>query len=120
GLRVRGRDQLDVQPLATNAPRSPFFSPDGRWVGFFEGGELRKVSITGGTSILVCRILGGPRGASWGSDGRIVFATNDPEKGLMTVPAGGGEPTELTKVDFAQRGVDHRFPFSLPSGPGAV
>src|SRR5262249_29724637 len=56
-LFVRALDQLDVQPLATNAPsRSPFFSPDGRWVGFFEGGELRKVSITGGTSILLCKV----------------------------------------------------------------
>ena len=51
-LVVRRIDQLEAQPLVgvTN-PRSPFFSPDGHWIGFFDGGELKKVSITGGPAI---------------------------------------------------------------------
>src|SRR5262249_35441499 len=56
---------------------------------------------------------GAPRGASWGSDNNIVFATSDPSTGLMTVPAGGGEPKVLTKPDMG-KGEDHLFPFVLP------
>src|SRR5262249_51143405 len=51
-LAVRRVDQLDAQVLTgvINA-RGPFFSPDGHWIGFFEGAELKKISITGGPAI---------------------------------------------------------------------
>src|SRR5207244_3144142 len=67
-LFVRALDQLDVQPLAGIAGvRSPFISPDGHWVGFFQGAELKKVSISGGSPMTLCRVpTGGARGASWG------------------------------------------------------
>jgi eukaryotic-like serine/threonine-protein kinase len=120
GLFVRGLDQLDAQPLSTGPSRSPFFSPDGRWIGFFEGAELKKISITGGTSMPVCRILGGARGASWGSDDTVVFATNDTETGLMTVPAGGGDAKPLTTPDPTRGEADHLFPSVLPGGRGVL
>src|SRR5206468_1601616 len=82
----------------------PFLSPDGRWVGFFTGagGELKKVSITGGLPITLCRYSGTPRGASWGADGTIVFASNDTTTGLLSASAGGGEPKTLTKPEPAR------------------
>ena len=74
-LMVRAMDRLDAVPLAgITGIRSPFISPDGLWVGFFAGsmtGEIRKVSVTGGPSISLCRFQGTPRGASWGPDGTI-------------------------------------------------
>ena len=120
-LAVRGIDQLDAQLLAgiTNA-RGPFFSPDSRWIGFFDGDELKKVSITGGPAITLCRYTTMPRGASWGDDNTIVFATADPTAGLLRVSAGGGEPAVLTTPDAAQHAGDHLYPWVLPGGRGVL
>ena len=66
-LMVRAIDQLDAVPLGgITRARSPFFSTDGRWVGFFTGvsGEIKKVSISGGLPLSLCRYEGAPRGAS--------------------------------------------------------
>jgi serine/threonine-protein kinase len=132
-LLVRAIDQLEAVPLrGIVGAQDPFFSPDGRWVGFFTGeggggGELKKVSITGGPPVLVCRLPGPPppggggggvksRGASWGPDDTIVFATRDPGAGLLRVSAMGGEPTVLTTPDPAQGEQNHLFPSVLPDG----
>jgi serine/threonine-protein kinase len=115
-LAVRAIGRLDAEPLAgiTNA-RAPFLSPDGRWIGFYASPELKKVSITGGPPITLCPTAGF-RGASWGPDDVIVFATSDPASGLLSVPAGGGEPKVLTKPDTAKGESDHLFPSILPGG----
>jgi serine/threonine-protein kinase len=118
-LMVRAIDQLDATPLrGTTGARHPFLSPDGRWVGFFTGagGEMRKVSIAGGPALPLCPIVQGPRGASWGPDDTIVFATNDTSTGLLRVSAAGGEPKVLTTPDTARGEADHVFPSVLPNG----
>ena len=54
---VRAIDRLDGQPLADIAiAYAPFFSPDSRWIGFFESTDLKKVSIAGGPVITLCRV----------------------------------------------------------------
>ena len=118
---MRSLDQLDVRLLtpASNNVRSPFVSPDGHWVGFFEGvigGELKKVSILGGPPITLCKFDGNPREASWGPDDTIIFATSETSSGLLRVSAGGGDPTILTKPDRAHGEVDHYMPVILPGG----
>jgi serine/threonine-protein kinase len=118
-LMVRAIDQLDAVPLrGITGARSPFFSPDGRWIGFFTGanGELKKVPITGGPALPVCKISGAPRGASWGPDDTITFATSDLDAGLLRVSAAGGEPTALTTPDSAHGELSHFFPSVLPGG----
>lgn len=125
-LMLRSIDQLDAVPLrGITEPRSPFFSPDGQWVGFFSQGELRKVSITGGPSITICRVSAELRGASWGPDGTIVFALDSAGTGLLACPAGGGEPRALTTPDptpakadatFKDGEAAHQFPSVLPDG----
>jgi serine/threonine-protein kinase len=131
-LWVRAVDQLDaVQLRGLIAPVSPFISPDGKWVGFFSrsvgnvpvapgftqaGGTLMKVSITGGPPIAVCHYPETPRGASWGPDDTIVFATADASTGLLSVAASGGEPKVLTTPDAPHGEVDHLFPSVLPGG----
>ena len=117
-LMLRPIDQLNAVPLrGSDNAGFPFVSPDGRWVGFFAGGfngELKKVAITGGPPITLCRFQGAARGASWGADDTIVFATSDLATGLMSVPAAGGEPKVLTKPDAAHGEQDHVFPAWLP------
>jgi serine/threonine-protein kinase len=121
-LLARAIDQLDARPIATipRGFREPFLSPDGQWVGFFLQGEIRKVSINGGPSIAIAKNSAAPRGASWGPDGTIIFATNDAATGLLSVPAGGGEPTVLTTPDTAHGAVDHVFPSILPGGAAVL
>jgi len=132
-LIVRALDRLDPLPVAgiTNA-RAPFVSPDARWVGFFdrldEGlttgpvvrGALKRVPIGGGPPNVITLISGGSRGASWGPDDSIVFATSDPTTGLLRVAARGGEPEVLTRPDANKDERDHQFPSLLPGGRGAV
>ena len=63
---------------------------------------------------------GAPRGASWGDDNTIVFATDNPRTGLWRVSADGGEPAALTTPDTTQRESDHVFPSVLPGGRGVL
>ncbi len=91
-LMVRATDQLEARQLAV-AGIGVFPSPDSRWIGFFTNTEIKKVSITGGAAVSLCRFTGRPLGASWGDDNTIVFATDDPTTGLWRVSADGGEAT---------------------------
>ena len=94
-LFVRALREVDAHAVTDIGDvRGPFFSPDGAWIGYFSGQELKKVPTGGGTPITICRVTGGPRGASWGSDGNIVFATAE-NVGLLTVPASGGHARVL-------------------------
>jgi hypothetical protein len=119
-LVLRAIDRVDGRPLAgiTNA-RQPFFSHDSQWIGFFDGTTLKKVSITGELVVTVCQNQLVPRGASWGDDNSIVFATAD-TTGLRRVSAAGGEPVMLTRPDAAKGETNHWYPSVLPAGRGVL
>ena len=120
-LMIRAIDQLEAQPVAdVRAAYAPFFSPDSRWLGFFEERVLKKVSIAGGPVISLCQVSGVPLGATWGDDNTIAFATNSPSAGLWRVSADGGEPAVLTTPDPAQHERNHAFPSMLPGGRGIL
>src|SRR5262249_20920992 len=76
-LFLRLLDQREATPLVSNStPIHPFVSPDGQWVGFFDGPQtLRKVSLTGGPAVLVARLRDVGVGATWAVDGTIIFGT---------------------------------------------
>jgi len=94
----------------------PFFSPDGNWVGFFTGSELKKVSLSGGLTQMLCKV-NYRGGASWGPDDTIVFSSAD-SPGLMRVSASGGEPQPLTN---AENGLEkHVWPEFLPDGKAVL
>jgi serine/threonine-protein kinase len=116
-LFVRALDALDPVAIAKGAPRGPFVSPDGQWVGFFEGNAtLKRVSITGGPALTVATLDGVPRGATWLPDDTIVFATTNVTTGLQRVAAEGGMPTVVTRPDRAQGEQDHWSPEVLSGG----
>ncbi len=117
-LLVRALNQLEPTVLSgLGAPSGVFTSPDGQWVGFFDGFSLlKKVAITGGPPETVCAIQGIPAGATWRADGTIIFATNAPAIGLQRVSAAGGEPIVLTKPDRERGEADHLWPEFLPGG----
>jgi Tol biopolymer transport system component len=112
-LSVRPLDSVAAQPLAgTAGARSPFWSPDSASVGFFADGKLKRVDIVGGTpQVLANAALG--QGGAWNRDGTILFTpiANGP---LFKVPATGGEPVAVTRLEAGQ--TSHRFPQFLPDG----
>jgi len=115
-LMIRAINQLEATALrGVTTARVPFFSPDGRWLAYFDGtNELDKVSVTGGPPISLCKITSPPRGATWGTDDTIIFATGDSSTGLLSVAAAGGVPKVLTRPDRSKGEVNHWGPFALP------
>lgn len=113
-LHLRRLDEFAGRPLAgTEGASQPFFSPDGKWVGFFAQGSLKKVALAGGTPLIICKGVG--HGATWNADGTIVIGGN-PYAGLKVVSASGGEARSLTKIDRAAGEVAHLWPKFLPDG----
>ena len=126
-LLVRGLDQFEPAvltafggPSGSGAPRGIFVSPDGQWVGFFTGPAMQRVAITGGPAVRIATTDGQPRGATWGPDGTIVFATFAPGTGLQRVSHLGGEPTVLTRPDRERGERDHWWPEFLPGGEAVL
>jgi serine/threonine-protein kinase len=116
-LLLRSLDNFTPVTLAEDAPLYyPFFSPDGEWVGFYDlsAGELRRVSVTGGSALDVVDLPAPLRGASWGDDDSIVYATQDGSTGLWRVSSNGGEPEQLTTPDSEQGELNHSWPQVLP------
>jgi len=116
-LLVRVLNQIEPDVLGgLGAARNPFISSDGQWIGFADGQTLKKVAITGGPPGTIAPADGQLRGAAWGPDGTIIFATDFLETGLQRVSSAGGEPTVLTKPDRERGENDHLWPELLPGG----
>jgi Tol biopolymer transport system component len=92
----------------------PFWSPDGRHIGFFTEGKLKRIEADGGSAVTICDV-GDGRGGSWSADGTIIFGYSTTD-GLYRVAAGGGTPAVLTEPDSTSGIGDHRFPWFLPDG----
>jgi Tol biopolymer transport system component len=116
-LFVRPLDALESTSVFKGAPRAPFVSPDGQWVGFIDNVvTLKKVAITGGPPVTITTIDGSPRGVAWLPDDTIVFATAAGTTGLQRVPAAGGPTSIVTRPDRARGDGDHIWPEVLPGG----
>ena len=116
-LYARAMDQLSATAIpGTSGGNSPFFSPDGQWVGFWAEGELRKAPLRGGPAVTLCKAAA-IFGASWGDDGTIVFASAR-NGGLWRVSASGGAPEPLTTLQPGE--YSHRLPHFLPGGQAVI
>ena len=126
-IYIKSLDQWDAVPIpGTEGGGNPFFSPDGQWLGFVQGLQIKKVSLAGGTPTVLVDSLVSPQGPawvapgiSWGKNGTIVFS-NHLATGLTTIRDGGGEPAEFTQLDAAANEVSHRLPHFLPDGSGVL
>ena len=111
---TRALDEIEPSPLpGTDGAASPFFSPDGQWVGFFADGKLKKISVTGGAAITLCDSPVG-FGGTWAPDDTIIFADLT-VRGLSRISASGGTPEVLTTPDAA-KGENRAWPEVLPGG----
>jgi Tol biopolymer transport system component len=114
-LWVRGLDRLDAVAIEDSVgAQLPFWSPDSAMVGFFAEGHLKVVSPGGGPPQILADAPDG-RGASWGSNGDIVFAAANAGP-ILRVSANGGAVTTATELRTADGETGHRFPWFLPDG----
>ena len=118
----RPLDRVEAVPIAdTEGAESPFFSPDGEWIGFKLGDTIKRVPLAGGPSVKVCDLPDNPMGdrfrfgMAWGEDDSIWFGHSN--TGLYRVAAVGGVPELMTTPGAANEGVTGHFaPQPLPGG----
>jgi len=95
-------DSLDATPVeGTEGATYPFFSPDGKQIGYATIGAVKSVSTDGGPSVTICETDAGFRGATWGPDGAIVIAQHGALE-LIHVLAPGGAPQQFAAPDAAR------------------
>jgi serine/threonine protein kinase len=118
----RGGRQIWIRDLTDGSVRSlpgtdsayfPFWSFDGKSIGYFAGGKLKRISTAGGSPIDIADAENS-RGGAWNQDDVILFAPSS-QTPIYRVSAAGGTPTPVTAVDRS-RHTTHRWPFFLPDG----
>jgi serine/threonine-protein kinase len=101
-----------VQGLQTVG--APFFSPDGRWLGYISAdNQLRKIAVTGGAQVTIADFGAAaaiPFGPVWNADGFIYFGTRG---AVERVSANGGRPEPAIRLNAGE--IAHR-PQLLPDG----
>ena len=111
GIYLRPLSQAEPTLVAgTSGGASPFFSPDGRRLGYFANGRLQSIALAGGSPVVLAD-ASEPLGATWLRDGQIVFARASGE-GLFLVGENGGRVQALTRPAGRESG--HRWPAALP------
>ena len=118
-LYARSLDEPEAKAIAgTENGASPFFSPDGKRIGFFANGKLKEIGLEGGTAQILTDAAN-QRGGSWAPDGSIVFSPQY-SGGLMRVPESGGTPESLVETDDKKGERTYRWPNVLPNGQGVI
>ena len=117
----KGRILLYLRSLTSPSPQAlpgtdeatyPFWSADGRDIGFFSQGKVKRVNASGGPVQTLCDAPNG-RGGAWNKDGVILFTPNATAP-LSRVPASGGTPELATKLNLSRAENSHRWPRFLP------
>ncbi len=114
-LWLRPLDSLEAQPISgTEGAEFPFWSPNGKSIGFFADDKLKRVDLgSGSVGTLSAVII--PRGGSWGANGTIVYSPGISSQ-LMKIAASGGPASPATVFDSARQDEGYRWPFFLPDG----
>lgn len=123
-ILIRPRNQLHATALGgTQAAMTPFFSPDGQYVGFLtlkNIPDLWIVPVNGGPPVVVTDSLVSVAGASWGRDGFIYIDAPGPASLVRVEAKQGGVPKAFTVLDTARGEIDHTWPNVLPNAKGVL
>ena len=98
----------------TEGHQSHFWSPDSRFIAFFANGKLKKMDLLGGPAVSLADAPSGS-GGTWNREGTMVIAPSATGP-LYQLPAAGGEPMPLTKLDESRQQTSHQWPYFLPDG----
>jgi serine/threonine protein kinase/Tol biopolymer transport system component len=116
-LYLRPLDRFESIPLAgTEGASNPFFSLDGRWIGFFAESKLKKVSLDGGAPVALSDVRI-PRGEAWLPDGSILVTPMN-NAALSQVPALGGPAQPFSELATGE--MSHRWPRAIPGGSAVL
>ncbi|HTS88929.1 MAG TPA: protein kinase [Gemmatimonadales bacterium] len=117
-LWVKDADQVRPTPLSgTDGATSPFFSPDGRQIGYVKDGRTVRVLPLEGGSPLTLTDSANATAADWGSDGYIYFEV---DSGISRIPAGGGHPEPVYKFAASDHVIGTEWPVVLPGARGLL
>ena len=126
-IAIGGEDRrqlLWVRPLDSKVAESfagsegatvPFWSPDSRSIGFFAGGKLKTVSVSGGPPQTLCDVEAVNLTGTWNDNDVILFSSGTTGT-IFRVPAAGGAPVAVTKLDASKGETGHWWPHFLPDG----
>ena len=121
--QTAGKSQIWLRPLNAMEARpvpgtengwQPFWSPDGRYIGFFADGKLRKLDLASSAVQTLCDAPD-PRGGAWNRNGVILFSPTAASP-LFGVSAEGGVPSPVTALDPTEKEISDRWPYFLPDG----
>jgi len=114
-LYLRRMDEFEGTPVpGSEDANTPFFSPDGQWIGFVTSSAIKKVPVDGGAVVKLAFVAEGVVGATWGTDGYVYF--NRDWAGLSRVSQNGGKIETVTFPDAGRQEQEHRWPEMLPDG----
>ncbi len=117
-LYVRNLSDVDARSVpGTERAEEPFFSPDGKWLAFFSNGDLKRIPVNGGSSLIIATNVV-PRPSLWTMDNRIIIPTQAVTRrrsGLSEVPASGGAVKPIIASDTSH-GENLTYPMSLADG----
>jgi serine/threonine protein kinase len=126
GLYLRSLENPDAQLITGTDKESisqPFFSPDGKWIGYWspKDAQLKKIAIGGGGPTVLCNTSSSFGGASWDSEDAIVYSDLG-GGGIMRVPAKGGTLEYLVKRKprWERTGESFLYPQLLPDGKSVL
>ncbi|MGC1452664.1 MAG: protein kinase [Candidatus Sulfotelmatobacter sp.] len=118
-LHLRKLSDFASTPIAgTEEGANPFFSPNGEWLGFVSENKLKKVSLRGGSAVVVTEAASAI-GGSWANDDTIYFVRAFPS-GVYAVAAAGGQPRPVTQLGITVDDRAHLWPCALPGGTGLI
>jgi Tol biopolymer transport system component len=113
-LWLRPLDALSATPLpGTAGASSPFWSPDSESIAFVAQGQLRAITLPGGEPRVIATSAFNATG-TWSGD--TILFTPSPVSPISRVPASGGTPRPVTRLDKEAGDVVHRSPSFLPDG----
>jgi Tol biopolymer transport system component len=110
---IRPLDAFDAYPLSgAESPGRPFWSPDGKSLGYFAGGKLRRIAVAGGPSIPIAETPGSD--GSWGKD--FILFDGSAADSIRMIPASGGAVKPASRIDRAAGETGAAWPCFLPDG----
>jgi eukaryotic-like serine/threonine-protein kinase len=113
-LYLRDLSSASAVPIpGTEGATNPIFSPDGKWLAFFAGGKLKKISLDGGGPVTIADGVADPQGVSWGTDHNIYYSPSL-NSGILRVSDNGGTAQAVTKLQSDKGELGHISPQILP------